>query len=593
MITLQNIILPELDICSEQDLFGRFDHLAAFDYEDKLIRFSQGGHAVFDTYYNALSLCKWNAQGQLDDLGLKVMGEGLLEIRAYHALPERSWELVTSRALDLKSGEEQNIDLSSALEDPALGLLYIQVKALSDGALTHLSFTTNTTPETWPSLTVSITTFKREEEVEQTVGRLSNFLTSYEYADKINVLVVDNGQSAEISETQNIRYLPNDNLGGAGGFARGLLEAEKAGASHVLFTDDDASFSMESLHRTYIFLALAKDSRTAVAGAMITNTHKWSMWENGAIFDKNCRPQFMGTDLRKMKNVFDMEVKSANFDHPNLYGGWWFFAFPIEHAKKHPFPFFVRGDDISFSLANDFKITTINGVVSFQDDFAEKESPMTIYLDVRNHIAHHISMPHMEIGRYETTMIPITFALRNLVRFQYETAEACMLAWEDVMSGIEFFPKHKDMSDRRALLKTLIQNEAFKEHEHLEIEHWANPDQEIPAWKLRLYKYSLNGHLFPVGRSQHPVIGVAPQDRTNVHMVWGKSQITYLAPGRRKSYTVRFNRFRGLKLVARLIKNAAKFSLNYNRLLKEYQEEYPKTASKDFWQTVYKDSMSS
>ena len=185
-------------------------------------------------------------------------------------------------------------------------------------------------------------------------------------------------------------------VGGAGGFARGLMEATKAGFSHCLFMDDDASFHMENIARTYMFLAFSKDRRNAVAGAMINNTHKWAMWENGAWFDGSCRPISCGDDLREPKEVIKMELASSQQRPATLYGGWWFFAFAIDQVKHHPFPFFVRGDDISFSLMNDFNIHTLNGVVSFQDDFSEKESAQTLYLDLRNHIIQHLVTPELE-----------------------------------------------------------------------------------------------------------------------------------------------------------------------------------------------------
>lgn len=36
-----------------------------------------------------------------------------------------------------------------------------------------------------------------------------------------------------------------------------------------------------------------------------------------------------------------------------LHAGRLFFAFPVDHVEHLPFPFFVRGDDVSFSLVND------------------------------------------------------------------------------------------------------------------------------------------------------------------------------------------------------------------------------------------------
>ena len=33
------------------------------------------------------------------------------------------------------------------------------------------------------------------------------------------------------------------------------------------------------------------------------------------------------------------------------YGGWWFFAFPLEATAAYPYPYFVRGDDVEDASA--------------------------------------------------------------------------------------------------------------------------------------------------------------------------------------------------------------------------------------------------
>jgi len=422
------------------------------------------------------------------------------------------------------------------------------------------------------------------------VRRLQIFLKDFVYKDNIHIFVVDNGQSAKFPKADNLTYIPNDNLGGAGGFARGLQEAEAAGYSHVLFTDDDAAFPMESLLRTYMFLSLAKDSNTAVSGAMINNTHKWAMWENGAIFDRNCRPLACGTDLRHRNDVFQLENESAAIANPNLYGGWWFFAFPVEHAKFHPYPFFVRGDDISFSIANDFNINVLNGVLSFQDDFSEKESPQTLYLDLRSHIAHHLSFKEMDIGHNQVAQIALKFLFKHLIKFHYETMEALLLSWDDVMQGPQFFLDNKDMSERRAKIKEIVKNEAWQPLTGAEAPVPTDPHRHIGKFSFNYFRFGLNGHLLPIPPWKSRKVVAALNDRSNLHMIWGAKEITYLNTDRSKSYTTRLERMRGLKLVWRIIRTYFKFRAMYPALRKEYQDSYPEIASKDYWLDVYKDS---
>jgi len=415
MITLQNFIFPEPEICTEMPLYAHTGGPTGFSQSARKFWLGQGGVLKLDSYFNLFNLKKWAAACALDGLWAEIHGAGRVEIRVVHAFDGQSWEVLHCEMATLEGGTPYRVELGACLEANQQGLLFIEIHGLDrDGAtITGGRFATGRATDALPRLAVSITTFKREEQVRHTVDRLKDFLAGFEFGDQIHVQVVDNGQSAGIEATDQVTPIDNPNYGGAGGFARGLLEAGKAGFTHCLFMDDDASFHMENIARTYMFLALARDPKTAVAGAMINNTHKWAMWENGAWFDGSCRPMFCGTDLRNRDAVFGMEFKSVRRQPSTLYGGWWFFAFTIAEVRHHPFPFFVRGDDISFSLMNDFRITTLNGVVSFQDDFSEKESAQTLYLDLRNHLIQHLVSDDLARSPLGTAKIAIRFIMRR------------------------------------------------------------------------------------------------------------------------------------------------------------------------------------
>ena len=590
MITLQHIVFPEQNICTEQDLYFHLTGLAALRGADNTIHMRTGDMLLFDTYFNALSIGKWHSNCRLDDLWLNIRGKGRFELLVWHAIPDRSWEKICADIIELSPDSSARVDLSHYAENATTGVIFFELRALSRGYFSGGEFQTSTEPETLPKLAVSITTFKREEAVINTAKRLQSFLQDFEFKENIHIFMVDNGQSVEVPKADNLTYIPNDNLGGAGGFARGLQEAEKAGYSHVLFTDDDASFPMESLYRTYVFLALAKDSHVTIAGAMVNNTTKWAMWENGAIFDRKCMPLSCGTDLRDREKFFEMEAKSRTLEHPKLYGGWWYFAFPVQHAKYHPYPFFVRGDDVSFSIANDFRIVLLNGVLSFQDDFTEKESPMTWYLDLRSHMAHHLSLESMEVGAHQVSKIAIWFLLRNFVRFQYETMETILLGWEDVMRGPQFFLDNKDMAERRATIKSMVKNEVFQPIDASQLP----PENTAGSIRLKLRRligaFGLNGHILPFYKIWAKHFTVPAKERGNLYLAWGAKRLTYLTGDRSKGYTTELDRMRGLKLMGRAVRYYFKFRKAYPELRKQYRDSYPEIASKAYWQDVYKDS---
>ncbi|MBC7478477.1 MAG: hypothetical protein H7317_10340, partial [Pseudorhodobacter sp.] len=353
LVTLQHVIYPEAGLCTEANMY--FHANGPTNYNDSLgmLSFDELTVVHFDSYFNALNIGKWHETCRPDGLYLGLLGRGRVQVKVYHAIPDRSWELLCDAPYTLTSMSETFIDLSHYAMTAVTGMIFFELHAISAGVqLMGARYAVPGRINPAIRLCLSITTFKREAEVENTARRMAQYFDTCDFADQMHLNIVDNGNSARIAESAMITRIPNANLGGAGGFTRGLIEADKAGYSHVLFMDDDASIPMEALHRAYAFLTLSKDPKAAVSGAMISNSDKWRMWENGAIFDRNCRPQFTGTDLRSWPEVMDMEFRSASSHSNKAYGGWWFFAFPVKEVTHYPFPFFVRGDDINFSLAN-------------------------------------------------------------------------------------------------------------------------------------------------------------------------------------------------------------------------------------------------
>lgn len=584
MITLQTFIFPEPAICTEHPLYFHTSGEAGVSQSRGEIWLAHGSKVSFDTYFNLFNLGKWHSGCILDGLIAEISGIGRVEVRIIQAIPEQSWEILHCETVTLAPGKPYQADISHYGVRAERGLVFAEIRALDEAGATVTGgrFATRSLPGDLPRLAVSITTFKREEQVRETVARLDAFLQGFAYGDHVQVQVVDNGQSAGIAASDRVTPIDNPNYGGAGGFARGLIEAEKAGFSHCLFMDDDASFHMENIARTYMFLALSRDPRNAVSGAMINNTHKWAMWENGAWFDGSCHPLDCGTDLRDRRDVFKMEMTAHHM--PTLYGGWWFFAFAIDQVRYHPFPFFVRGDDISFSLMNDFAITTLNGVVSFQDDFSEKESAQTLYLDLRNHIIHHLVSDDLARSPLGTAKVPVRFIMRSLMRFHYESAAAQMLAWEDVMRGPDFFDANIDMAARRADIKALMKDEAWRPVQPGDLAERRRLTRLTRRLRHLIGYSTLNGHLWPFSARFWDKIVVSMGDRGIVYPAFGAGEITYLSADGARAYRVAQSKRRFFATGWKMAKILRRFLRDYATIREQYRQGYGRLTTRGYWE---------
>lgn len=581
--TLQSLLWPERGISTEHLLYLRLFGPAAYSDSAHSIVFSAGGTVEFNTAANLFNLGKWRRHCALEDLGLRLEGEGRFELVVFQTLPQRSWERPVNELIELQAGEPFRLDLTPLLEAEPVGLVYFTLRALGEGKLTAAAWETRQAPRRLPQLALSITTFKREAAVEASAARFETFMAETPLAPHLHLIVVDNGRSAAIQPSKQVTLIGNENLGGSGGFARGLLEAEARGASHCLFMDDDASVHMGAVERTWTFLAYATDPKTAVAGGMTMANHRWALWENGAVFNRHCQPQWLGVDLRNFDQVAQMEMQSTRDKPHNFYGGWWYFAFPIAETRYRPFPFFVRGDDISFSIANDFDIVTLPGVICFQDaDFSDKESAQTLYLDMRSHIIHHLALPQMDIGLFKTLTMPGWFFMRSLFQCHYESLSALNLAVEDVMRGPAFFAENADMAERRAAIAAFRKDEAWKPltgplpQQRIRL----NPHRWLPRL---LMKFTLNGHLLPFFRLYGNRLVLQSGQRGRIRETWGAAEITYVSADGKQSFTVRHSKRAALRQGWRMLRNGIRLMRDYPRLKTEWRKGYAELASTDFW----------
>ena len=591
-ILLQNLALPDPAICGESDLYLHRDTRVTLDLDAGELQFLEGGTAWFDGYMTLFNLGIWTRACHLGGLALRLEGEGEMALQIWRERAMGDMEILVERLVTL-TPEGLVTDLGQALGGtpeaglPEMdGLLKLRLVARETARLTGGGYVaTDTAPAREVSLGVAITTFRREAEVAATAARMAAFLDREGEAlgARVHLHVIDNGGTAAIPDHPHVSRIENPNLGGAGGFARGLALAQDGGFSHCLFMDDDASFQMESLTRTIAFLRLARSDKAAVSGAMVSEACKWRMWENGSVFNQVCRPQFVGTDLRHSPAVTEMELAAARPKPEGFYAGWWFFAFPVSEVRAFPFPFFVRGDDISFSLAHEFDTVTLSGVVSFQEDFSAKESPLTLYLDLRNHLHQHLVHPGLEIGARGTIKVAMRFILRSVVRMHYDSAEAQLEAWEDVMRGPGFFAENADMSVRRPQISALARGEAWREVVPLGPGEPARPG----AIKTQLMKFTLNGHLVPFFARFGGETAVPARDRGLIWPVWGQRAARFYDGTGRRGYEVRHDKARFIAIMRRAARLGLRWRRAYPELRDAHRAGYAEMAARPFWETRF------
>lgn len=192
--------------------------------------------------------------------------------------------------------------------------------------------------------------------------------------------VVDNGRTLDAKDVESERIFlhPNPNAGGAGGFARGMIEAMEQAprATHVLLMDDDVSISPESIIRTFNLLSIVNDdySEAFLSGAMMSMDQPNLRYEdvgfvacNGKYFPaKNLAYVDVLHDCVANEAFVHCNPEEAGYDADRMsqsYAAWWYCVIPVSVIDREglPLPIFVRTDDVEYSLRAHAKIMTMNG----------------------------------------------------------------------------------------------------------------------------------------------------------------------------------------------------------------------------------------
>lgn len=593
-MNLQRVVFPKFEMCTERELYFRINQFASIDMLNSVIHLEKFGIVHTDTYFNGFSIGKWKKHTNVADLGILLKFRGKIKVKFYLHRLYYSYRALKEVYLESTEVKEVKIPLEfwENLED---GMLAFDVEGLESSEIYSFRYYTETEYLNKINLGVSITHFNRKDYVLPALERLKKeLLSDEEFINKVSIYVVDN--SKNLPNVKGVTIIPNENLGGAGGFTRGLMELKESGEfTHCLFMDDDASCEIESIKRTINFLEHATETNLAIAGAMLRENEMFRQTENGAQFNGACKPLNDGLDLREYRNLLINE-REEKID----YAGWWFFAFPISEVHHYAFPYFVRGDDSGFSLVHNFKIITLNGVSSWQEDFALKNGPLPQYLDTRYHIMHYfhnlVKNSRRNIIRTSRNMI-----LRNLLTYQYETALASICALEDVAKGSNFWRNNVDMMKRRPEILALVKNEklidispellsqaeikASMEEEKEKIEE----KKKLNGGKIKriMSLITLNGHLVPKIFFKKNMVAQHKGYGGALNEIYLHRKVMYIHQPTSKGFIVEHSKIKFFGYLFRYFKALTILLLKYRKLSKDYQGTYNELTSAEFWEKYF------
>ncbi|MGN7859970.1 glycosyltransferase [Microbacterium sp. 22303] len=407
------------------------------------LRVAPGVRLTSGTYFGALPTAVWLARTDVRRVRLRMglSGEARVRLRATNGAGE-------ARTV---SAAEQEGTWEVALDERCAGWLWFELDAVAEVVVTDAVWEAAAPTRPPQTASVAITTHNRVTDCLEVLRTLAE---DRALSDRIRtVFVTDQGTQRiqqdpgfpEISARWGDRLVVREqrNLGGSGGFSRGMIEAAGTDATHVLLLDDDVSVEPESIHRLLDFAAHA-DGRPLVGAQMLSLTEPTQLYSYGERIDRSrfwwgpVAPELSAVDLGSIRIDRTPALSRA---YEVDFNGWWMCLIPLDavRAVGAALPLFIKWDDAEFALRAGeagFPTVTLPGAAIWHMPWTGKDDGLDwqSYFQLRNRLI--AALIHAR-GRRRTRLLTAALAqdLNHILCMQYGSTAVRLTALEDLLNG--------------------------------------------------------------------------------------------------------------------------------------------------------------
>lgn len=294
---------------------------------------------------------------------------------------------------------------------------------------------------------VVMCTYNRADDCLQTLDALAADEESMAVVEAVYVIdqgtdtVESRAEFRSIAERMGkaLHYVRQHNLGGAGGFTRGLYEvagAEPAAHANVLFMDDDILLEPDTIVRMTTFAN--STSEPVIVGAQmlyLLHPHLIYSWAQTTNLDTlGAAVPVPGSALR-----VDVTRRSQEVRVDAGYNAWWSCLIPSEVVASagYPLPMFFQWDDVEYghrARAHGHPTVTLAGTGVWHDDYDWKdEDNPSNYFNHRNSLI--TSALHTDFDPKVAARVIRQRVLRHLVSMRYGLTATVLLGVEDFLEG--------------------------------------------------------------------------------------------------------------------------------------------------------------
>ena len=407
-----------------------------------------GERASFATYFAAFPAAYWAAHTDVTGVRLRMRLDESADVIVHRT--DQAGTVATLARATVTGEWTFETDIS-----PSDGWLWFEIVA------THGPTSVSDAQwEAWDaprsaSATICITTFNREADCVRLLQRLASDPALGDVVDA--VVVADQGSrrlagAAGFDEAaaqwgSRLRLREQPNLGGSGGFSRGMVEALAEESTYALLLDDDVDLEPESVHRMIAFAQRAT-RQTIVGAQMLSLVDPTRLHSFGERVDRSqfwwgpVDPALADIDLAKT-TIDDAPALSQRIDVD--FNGWWMCLIPVETIRQIglSLPYFIKWDDAEFGLragARGIPTVTLPGAALWHMPWTAKDDGLDwqAYFQLRNRVV--TALLHGGRGGRRTLLASFTQDLNHVLCAQYGSVAVRNLALRDILRG----PGHLD-----------------------------------------------------------------------------------------------------------------------------------------------------
>lgn len=598
---LQNLLLPEVGICMEEKMYFQREkgHEREVFYlpKEHALRFTKYGLCRFDTYFNGLSVAKWKKYTKVGHISLCVTLKGDFEVTLTN--PEYTSGKVVFRIVDkicIHTEQPQLFTFPYHLYEYR-GMLTFELRALEGDSVYYGGWYEGSVQEEdlqEVRIALNICTFKREPYVLRNLENLRCSMIDNpesELYEHLKIYISDNGRTLPAEKLNDtwVCIVPNKNVGGAGGFTRGLMEimhhSSEFAATHVLMMDDDIIIEPESIYRTYALLRCRKQEYADmfVGGAMLRMDDQKVQVEAGASWNA-------GKLVSNKANVALDHCKTClknEEEEYTEYNAWWYCCTPMRLVSPDnlPLPIFIRGDDLEYGLRNMKHLVLLNGICVWHEVFENKYASYLKYYVLRNLL--YDNAMHFPDYSLKSFLIRLySEAVREILYYRYKNIDLLCRGVDDFFKGVDFL-KH---TDGEALHKEILAAgyQALPMDQLADVAYRApllseNLQPTEPGWK-RIWRFlTCNGYLLPTKKFSGKNVQVVSMAVCFPSNFYRQKRVLNYDSSSAKGFVTQRSWKEVLKAVRRLLGVTWKSLFRFHSAMREFGKRSRELMGESFW----------